>query len=169
MIWQIRNNVDLEGGKVNAHIRVPMLEMEFLVPPKIIPEWEKKVKDLKITNMTQRIFDMASPRTIKTHLPLPMLSPDVLDKSKVIFVCREPKDCCVSFFHHMKMMSNAKGDFPAFAKQFREGTANFGDYWYSLEVTFPVIYLNNSSLIINQLILGCLEAQGSSKHEDHLV
>ena len=45
------------------------------------------------------VEEAKSPRIIKTHLPLSMLPPNLLDVSKVVFVARNVKDVCVSFFH----------------------------------------------------------------------
>ena len=80
--------------------------------------------------------NMPSPRVIKTHLPLEMLPPDLLDTCKVIFVCRNPKDVCVSFFHHQRNISgyNYLGDFKQFAEMFKEGTTHYGSYWTMLKV-----------------------------------
>ena len=55
---------------------------------------EQKIKGgwIKAENVT-------SPRVIKTHLPFEFLPPKLLDTCKVIFVGRNPKDVCVSFYH----------------------------------------------------------------------
>ena len=42
------------------------------------------------------------PRIIKSHLPLKYLSDD-LNNAKVIFVARNLKDACVSFYYHLKL------------------------------------------------------------------
>ncbi len=75
-------------------------------------------------------------RCIKTHLPLFMLPPALLDTCKVIFVCRNPKDCCVSYFHHEKLgpMMGFSGEFPEYARMFIEGKTAWGDYWTHIGV-----------------------------------
>jgi hypothetical protein len=36
-----------------------------------------------------------------------MLPPDIFTKGcKIIYVCRNPKDTCVSFFHHNNLMKD---------------------------------------------------------------
>jgi hypothetical protein len=46
-------------------------------------------------------------RIIKTHLPLSLLPPALFEKScKVLYVCRNPKDCFVSFYHFNAVFEN---------------------------------------------------------------
>ena len=44
-----------------------------------------------------------SPRFVKSHLPFSLLNPRLLDVCKVVYVARNPKDVCVSFYHHMRL------------------------------------------------------------------
>merc|ERR1719319_171183 len=44
--------------------------------------------------------NLPSPRVIKSHLPFEFLPPKLLDTCKVIYVGRNPKDTCVSYYHH---------------------------------------------------------------------
>ena len=44
-----------------------------------------------------------SPRYVKSHLPFSMNNPRLLDVCKVVYVARNPKDVCVSFYHHMRL------------------------------------------------------------------
>lgn len=50
------------------------------------------------------INKMESPRVIKTHLPIELLPNDLEKKSKVVYVVRNPKDVCVSFYYFIKMV-----------------------------------------------------------------
>ena len=54
---------------------------------------------------THEIIDriVSSPRTIKTHLPGHLLPPDILrQKSKIVYVARNPKDVAVSYYYFHK-------------------------------------------------------------------
>jgi len=75
-------------------------------------------------------------RCIKSHLPLTMLPPNLLDTCKVIFVARNPKDVCVSYYFHEKLIpfQGFTEEFPDYVKMFQEGKAAYGDYWYHLKV-----------------------------------
>ncbi|KZS13785.1 sulfotransferase family cytosolic 1B member 1 [Daphnia magna] len=63
---------------------------------------------------------MKSPRVFKTHLPLYLLHPELLETSKVVYVARNPKDVIVSYFHFHKLMNQHKftGDLESFADYF---------------------------------------------------
>ena len=80
--------------------------------------------------------NLASPRVIKTHLPLEFLPPKLLDTCKVIFVSRNPKDACVSFYHHHALLPDyhLKGNLSDFAKLYLKGAVEYGDYWTMLKV-----------------------------------
>ncbi|GBM47437.1 Amine sulfotransferase [Araneus ventricosus] len=81
---------------------------------------------------------MVRPGCYKTHLPLHKVPWS--DDAKYIYVARNPKDCCVSFYHHMKNLPGyqfADGSFEEFFDLFIKGEVEFGDYfdhllpWYN--------------------------------------
>ena len=44
------------------------------------------------------------PRFVKSHLPFSLNNPRLLDVCKVVYVARNPKDVCVSFYHHVRLI-----------------------------------------------------------------
>ena len=143
MVWQIVNKVDTETAKkVPLFIRTPFIEMEGLYTPKNIEEAYEFAKKNGIEGMESMIEtvkftkELPGPRVIKTHLPFEFLPPKLLDTCKVIFVCRNPKDACVSFYHHHHNFRKYKfkGNFEEFAKCYREGNLEYGSYWTMLKV-----------------------------------
>ena len=53
----------------------------------------------------------------------------------VVYVCRNPKDTCASYFHHCQDPSYGQlDDFEKFADCFKRGTLMYGDYWHHLQV-----------------------------------
>jgi len=123
LVWQIVNNVDIEAArKLKLYERTTFIECEGL---------EKDYKSLDI------IEGMPSPRVIKTHLPLEMLPPNLLDTCKVVFVCRNPKDTCVSFFNHFQTIPGYEvkesTTFADFAQLWMDGNMEFGNYWFMLK------------------------------------
>ena len=45
-----------------------------------------------------------SPRFVSSHLPFSMNNPRLLDVCKVVYVARNPKDACVSYFNHCRLI-----------------------------------------------------------------
>lgn len=47
------------------------------------------------------VFNISpDPRFAKTHLPMSLLPPYILDKSKMVYVARDPRDVIVSSYYH---------------------------------------------------------------------
>ena len=80
----------------------------------------------------------SSPRNVKTHLPISMLPPKLLDKCKVIYVARNPQDTCVSFYYHEKAFGPYNGDFQSFFKLFVNNQLYYTPYWTHLKEAFGV-------------------------------
>jgi len=97
--------------------------------------------------------NMKGPRVIKTHLPIDMLPKDALNKAKIVFVARNPMDCCVSFFHHERLVPNQGflGTFEQYAKLFRNGRNPMGDYWYHLKVRPCFILVAKRAIVIGHV------------------
>ena len=54
-----------------------------------------------------------------------------------MYVARNPRDCCVSYYHHQTLFDEGyrfTGDFEDFSRLFREGMLNYGNYWSHLKV-----------------------------------
>lgn len=69
------------------------------------------------------VTKLLSPRFIKSHLPLSLLPPTLLDTCKVVFVARDPRDVAVSFYHHNRRFKplGYVGDFKTFWNYFVKG------------------------------------------------
>jgi len=104
IVWQILNGVPLQSGEGNKHlfVRSPFLEIGFL---KSKPSVRKTMKilyhnfmeifqnfskhDELNKAMTLNYANLkSSPRVIKTHLPIGMLPPNILEECKVVYVSR---------------------------------------------------------------------------------
>lgn len=72
---------------------------------------------------------MQRPGALKIHLPF-RLTP-WSDKAKYIYVTRNPKDTCVSYYHHMKNIPGHgfNGTFDQFFELFLSGKIDYGDYF----------------------------------------
>ncbi len=157
MVWQIMNNVDLKtASEKPLFSRSPFLEIQTLAPDRDkFTMMYQQLMDSKnpdpeqveaMTAMKENLFNSiertarlptTSPRVIKTHLPLEMLPPNLLDMARVIFVGRNPKDCCVSYYHHITSIFphyKFKGGFEDFAGMFIRDELEYGSYWDILKV-----------------------------------
>ncbi|XP_002737243.1 sulfotransferase 1A2-like [Saccoglossus kowalevskii] len=101
--------------RMNSHRRVPMLEMPT------VPGVEGY----------RHCLEAPSPRLIKSHLPynyFPVRRSDV--GCKIIYICRNPKDVCVSFFHYLKGYRVLDGDnaWENFVTNFLSGDIVYGSW-----------------------------------------
>lgn len=67
---------------------------------------------------------------IRTHMPFDMAP--FSNEAKYVFICRNPYDVCVSFFHHTKKIPIYKfenGTFNEFLRYFIDGKVDTGDYF----------------------------------------
>ncbi|CAH0554475.1 unnamed protein product [Brassicogethes aeneus] len=127
MIWLISNNLDFETAQnTPQQFRAPLIEMST-----VLFEFAESIKDLLSTsNAIDFVENMPSPRFIKSHLPLQLL-PYQLDKvkPKVIYTLRNPKDMCVSYYHHCQMFHNLSMPFEVFADFFLNDALPMGSVW----------------------------------------
>ncbi|GFU03777.1 sulfotransferase 1 family member D1 [Nephila pilipes] len=84
------------------------------------------------------IINMPRPGAFKTHLPYSHMpySPD----AKYIFVTRNPKDCCVSFYYHARNEPGFgfwDGEFNDFFELFMAGELEYNDYFDHLLDWYP--------------------------------
>ncbi|CAI6368354.1 unnamed protein product [Macrosiphum euphorbiae] len=122
MTWCVANDLDFEGAKQNLLERVPLLEMYSY------QDFEKAMQDNPDIEIPKYIFDsigyingLKSPRYIKTHLPYQLLPKKLREKStkaKIIYMARNPKDTCLSFFHFATLLGSYEDNFEAFCELF---------------------------------------------------
>ncbi|OWF55574.1 sulfotransferase 4A1-like [Mizuhopecten yessoensis] len=79
------------------------------------------------------IKKMDSPRLIKSHLPFSLLPKSVREgKAKVIYVARNPKDTCVSYFHFVQLLKPTfrfNGNFNDFFSRFINNKVPYSPWW----------------------------------------
>lgn len=142
LLWQVANGFDLEAGKKMIFLRSPFFEMSALCgevgcTPSVDTEDPGEMMALLMHDTLAYVDRMPTdtPRIIKTHLPLDMLPPALLDTCKVVWVARNVKDSCVSWFHHEQLLPvhGFSGKFADMAKLYMEGKVLYGSYWKHME------------------------------------
>jgi len=113
MVWMITHDCDPEASKQPLFQRSPFIEYSTLTQGMTDEEAAEQRRDLQLDAL-------ASPRVIKSHLPLYLLPPKLVDTCKVVYVARNPKDVIVSFYHHHRLipLHDYHGDFEEFANYF---------------------------------------------------
>ncbi|XP_045140194.1 sulfotransferase 1E1 isoform X1 [Echinops telfairi] len=86
----------------------------------------------EVLDGVKQLNHMASPRLVKTHLPVEYLPVSFWEKNcKMIYLCRNAKDVAVSYyyFHLMAAGHPNPGTFPEFVEKFMDGDVPYGS-WY---------------------------------------
>ncbi|XP_050663979.1 sulfotransferase 1C4-like [Leptidea sinapis] len=111
MIWLINNNLDYATAKsVDVGCRFPLMDVSVVKLPKLEKERIKSLAEEERSKQVSKYFstlfdeysNITTRRFFKTHLPLSLLPPDLLDKAKVVYIARDPRDVFVSVYHLLK-------------------------------------------------------------------
>lgn len=141
LLWQLTTGCDVDSEKTKeiVFLRVPFIEMGMLAGGKAPP-----VPSLSQDTTSNRLHafktcpvaytaSLDGPRVIKTHLPVSMLPPDVVNVSKVIVINRNCRDACTSFFYHEQLLPphglDKDAAFDDYADLFLNGNTVYGHYW----------------------------------------
>ncbi|XP_063992975.1 luciferin sulfotransferase-like [Diachasmimorpha longicaudata] len=133
MVWCLGNHLDFEGAKVDLYRRFPFLEKAAILDYSAFERKNpgEKSKEPAVTSL-EFCATRPSPRFIKTHLPFHLLPRDLREEktnAKIIYIWRNPKDTCISFFHHSKLLGGYRGDFPLFCRLFLGDKLLCCPYW----------------------------------------
>lgn len=141
IVWMMRNNPNLDNpkGKLALNVRTPPLGDESVIEhyhethPQFV---EKFIQSFPDYDQSCGVFVYAlkksfRPRTIKTHLPFCLMPQNLLEKGKVVYIIRDPRDVCISYHHHSRLFfhDHYQGSFDQFIDAFIEDAVLFGPYW----------------------------------------
>ncbi|XP_043204345.1 sulfotransferase 1C4-like [Amphibalanus amphitrite] len=124
MVWLIANDLDYEGAKtpITSPFRWSFMEFKAVLDKGLVAMLRAQGV---IPNGSAAASDpnRPSPRFVKSHLPFSLNNPRLLDVCKVVYVARNPKDVCVSLYHHMRLLRlhNFTGSLELFMEYFIEG------------------------------------------------
>ncbi|CAK1545183.1 unnamed protein product [Leptosia nina] len=144
LVWMVANDLDYEtSNAIPLTDRYPFLEFSICVHPDNMQKFteenshdESKLELLRLVTKpgTELIADAPSPRFIKSHLPLSLLPPNILD-AKMVYVARDPRDVAVSFYHLNKSMRTQgyNGDFKTYWEFFIKDLHHWTPYFDHLK------------------------------------
>ncbi|KAF2893636.1 hypothetical protein ILUMI_12537 [Ignelater luminosus] len=133
MVWMIANNLDFQGAKQSLRERFPFLEISTILKRESVLH---EASNLPIpqyhTNSVEYTKNLQRPRFIKSHLPFSLL-PEQLQSGtrspKMIYVVRNPKDTCISYYHHGTLLMGWTISLENFVKVFMADKSTYGSYW----------------------------------------
>ncbi|XP_050718949.1 sulfotransferase 1E1-like isoform X1 [Eriocheir sinensis] len=131
LVWCLMHGCDSPEGKQELMRRFPFLEFDCLMPRDIeLPPEVSQDDPKRPGNSYKRVLEVPSPRPIKSHLPKELVPSQLWQvKPKVVYVCRDPRDVCVSFyFHHIKLEGYA-GTFDHFVDNFLNDNVLYSPFW----------------------------------------
>ncbi|XP_060527549.1 luciferin sulfotransferase-like isoform X2 [Cylas formicarius] len=123
MVWLIVNDLDFKGAEKNLLKRSPQLEATALVRYPHV-KFFKPFIPAPITDSLKYVRKQRSPACIKTHLPWNLLPREIqkdIKRPKIIYISRNPKDTCISYFHFSRMVKDFDGNLEEFANLFLAG------------------------------------------------
>ncbi|KAM7249597.1 hypothetical protein ACFE04_025403 [Oxalis oulophora] len=133
MVWCVAHEADLKTAEEFLPQRFPFLEHSPLFDYRDLMSTNPEITFPEfVLDSIGYINNYSSPRFIKSHLPFKLL-PEKLQRNetnaKIVYVARNARDTCVSYFHHCRLMEGYKGGFEQFCELFLQGNVCFGPFW----------------------------------------
>ncbi|KAK7020156.1 hypothetical protein SK128_022302 [Halocaridina rubra] len=147
LIWAMVNPQKVaEEGTTHIHERVFYIDQDIVLPvmedspmmeqlQRISPgaKWSDGVALQLAETACQR-----NRRIMWSHMHLNLLHPHLLETCKAVYIARNPKDVCVSYFHFLRNLESRKGrafegEFSMLAEAFMKGDLPYGPYWDHLK------------------------------------
>ncbi|KAF4529100.1 hypothetical protein B566_EDAN013668 [Ephemera danica] len=140
MIWLLQNDLDYEAVlKIPLMLRFPQIAQLNVPNPESIAKMMEDsrgnpIKEALYKSVTTNVTSLPSapgPRFFKSHFPLSLLPPTLLDTCKVVYLCRNPKDVAVSYYNLSLSLKTLdfQGDFPQYWDLFEQGIIRYAPYW----------------------------------------
>ncbi|CAH0406342.1 unnamed protein product [Chilo suppressalis] len=141
LVWQVANDFNYAKAKdIPLWNRFPFIEFAlFFNEEKAQKEFGCDEENKAMLDAANKKFDqvstMQSPRFIKSHLPLSLLPPALLDSCRVVHVARDPRDVAVSYYHHYHFFRfyGYSGNFKQFWNLFIENRIDWTPYFENVK------------------------------------
>ncbi|XP_063706115.1 luciferin sulfotransferase-like [Culicoides brevitarsis] len=123
MVWLLGNNLDYDSARQIQIARTPLLELSAIFGEDHA-DWLKS----SMGNSVDAVAKRASPRFIKSHLPLHLLPTQLQQvEPKIIYTSRNPKDLCVSYYYYCQLVHDLQSTFNEFCELFLSDNVPMGD------------------------------------------
>ncbi|XP_063921563.1 luciferin sulfotransferase-like [Zophobas morio] len=133
MVWMIINNLDFERAKRPLDERSPFVEFSMLYDDRELFDKKPDYKPaLYLHDSIGHYKSLKSPLLVKSHLPIDLLPKQLREgskKPKIVYVARDPRDVCISYYHHSKLIEGFKGTCEEFCELFLAGKVPYAPYW----------------------------------------
>lgn len=131
MVWLLLNDLNYKAAEKNLLKRSPHLEATaFVRYPHV--KFFKPFIPQAITDSLKYVKNQKSPACIKTHLPWNLLPKEIqkdIKRPKIIYISRNPKDTCLSYYHFSKLIKEFDGTIDEFCNLFLEGKVHAAPFW----------------------------------------
>lgn len=128
--WCVTKGVDHPQSSLGLMTRFPFFEWDALLAPDCKMEGLAADDPCLPGNTWKILANMSSPRTIKSHLQMPLLPKQLWTvKPKILYVCRDPRDVCVSYYFHSIKLDGYKKEFSDFVDLFLTDMLPFAPFW----------------------------------------
>ncbi|XP_039253512.2 sulfotransferase 1B1-like isoform X2 [Styela clava] len=169
--WLICNNADTETAKTS-----PLTARSPFIETIDIGTENKGLQSIESWPINSR-------RIIKTHLPYELLPQEIFSESgqecKIIYVARNPKDLCVSFyfFHQMNLGMEDPGSWSEFVTNFCTGNVGWGScfthaltYWEKAKEDKRIYFTTYENLQkdLKQEVISIAEFLGKDLTQDQV-
>ncbi|CAH1131623.1 unnamed protein product [Ceutorhynchus assimilis] len=131
MVWLLLNDLNYKAAEKNLIKRSPQLEATAMVRTPYLNVFSPVIPHA-IRNSLKYVKNKKSPACIKTHLPLNLLPKELkmgIKKPKIIYISRNPKDTCISYYYFSKLIKEFDGSLNEFCNLFLAGNVNFAPFW----------------------------------------
>ncbi|XP_037777501.1 luciferin sulfotransferase-like isoform X1 [Penaeus monodon] len=131
LAWCLLHGRETEAGKQGLMRRFPFFEFDSLMPDELETPPDQDPFDPCLPGNTWKIMHtMAEPRTIKAHLQKPLLPTQLWSvKPKILYVCRDPRDVCISYYFHSVKLDGYTGQLEDFVELFLEDMITWSPFW----------------------------------------
>ncbi|KAK8745900.1 hypothetical protein OTU49_000079 [Cherax quadricarinatus] len=125
LVWCLIKDPKSPEAKLELKKRFPFLE-----DPGLDTTGMRKDDPMCPGNTWQILHNLSAPRTIKSHLPKELLPKQIWQvKPKIVYVCRDPRDVCVSFYYQFIKLHGYKDTFNHFVQLFLDDIMLYSPFW----------------------------------------